>query len=111
MEKNIGVRPDCIGNGCMQDIHWSGGALGYFPTYTIGAMTASQLFKALQGQVSGWDDSVRRGDFTSVFEWLRSNVHHRASSVSMDEMVADATGSVLDVDVFKQHLRDRYLAA
>lgn len=111
MEKNIGVRPDCVGNGCMQDIHWSGGALGYFPTYTIGAMTAAQLFQALQGQLSNWDSEVRAGDFTQIFGWLRENVHLRASSVSMDEMVNDATGSVLNVDVFKQHLRSRYLDA
>lgn len=111
MEKSIGVRPDCVGNGCMQDIHWSGGALGYFPTYTIGAMTAAQLFQAVQAQLSNWDSEVRSGDFTQIFGWLREHVHSRASSVSMDEIVSDATGSVLDVNVFKQHLRSRYLDA
>jgi len=109
MQKSIGVVPDEVGNGCMQDIHWPSGAIGYFPTYTIGAMIAAQLFDTLKTQVPTWSDDVQRGDFSSVFKWLRENVHHKASLHATPELITQATGKPLDVSIFKNHLRARYL--
>ncbi|WP_299347965.1 carboxypeptidase M32 [uncultured Maritalea sp.] len=111
MKKSIGVVPDGVGNGCMQDIHWPSGAIGYFPTYTIGAMIAAQLFDTLKAQVPTWADDVQKGDFGSVFKWLRENVHHKASLHSTPELITQATGKPLDVGIFKAHLRERYLGA
>ncbi len=110
MKKSVGVVPDRIGNGCMQDIHWPSGAIGYFPTYTIGAMVAAQLFDTLKTQVPNWAADVQQGDFTSVFAWLRKNVHHKASLYSTPELITQATGKPLDVGVFKAHLTARYLS-
>lgn len=110
MKKSVGVVPDRVGNGCMQDIHWPSGAIGYFPTYTIGAMIAAQLFDTLKTQVPSWADDVKKGDFSSIFVWLRENVHQKASSHSTPELITQATGKPLDVEIFKNHLRDRYLS-
>ncbi len=111
MKKSIGVVPDRIGNGCMQDIHWPSGIIGYFPTYTIGAMIAAQLFDTVKNQVPTWADDVQKGDFSSIFKWLRENVHHKASLYSTPELITQATGKPLDVEVFKKHLQTRYLGA
>ena len=110
MKKSVGVVPDRVGNGCMQDIHWPSGAIGYFPTYTIGAMIAAQLFDTLKTQVPSWADDVKKGDFSSIFDWLRENVHQKASLHSTPELITQATGKPLDVEIFKNHLRDRYLS-
>ena len=111
MKKSIGVVPDRIGNGCMQDIHWPSGIIGYFPTYTIGAMIAAQLFDTVKQQVPTWADDVQKGDFSTIFKWLRENVHHKASLYSTPELITQATGKPLDVEVFKKHLQTRYLGA
>lgn len=109
MKKSLGVVPDRVGNGCMQDIHWPSGIIGYFPTYTIGAMIAAQLFDTLKQQMPSWGDDVRKGDFSNIFKWLRENVHDKASLYSTPELITQATGRPLDVEVFKNHLRTRYI--
>ncbi|WP_262298011.1 carboxypeptidase M32 [Microvirga sesbaniae] len=96
--------------GCLQDIHWPGGAWGYFPTYTLGAMTAAQLFEAACHADSSILPGLTSGDFGPLRGWLRSNVHSKGSSVTTDELLMGATGRPLSADVFRTHLRERYLA-
>lgn len=95
--------------GCMQDIHWYDGAFGYFPTYTLGAMTAAQLFEAAVKAVPEIPAAIGRGDFGPLLGWLRPNVHAKASLMSTPQLLTEATGQPLDVDVFKRHLKRRYL--
>lgn len=94
--------------GCLQDIHWPSGAWGYFPTYTLGAMIAAQLREAAQRDNPALMEEIGRGDFTSLLSWLRTHVHHRASSASTRDIVADATGAPPGPDAYLQHLRSRY---
>ena len=96
--------------GCLQDIHWYDGAFGYFPTYTLGAMTAAQLFQAATAQDTSIRPGLAQGDFSPLLAWLRANVHQRASSVSAAELLTDATGQPLDTLAFQRHLQTRYLA-
>ena len=96
--------------GCMQDIHWYDGAFGYFPTYTLGAMTAAQLYESALVAVPHIPERVRHGDFTPLLGWLRENVHRKASSRSTSEIITEATGRLLDTDAFRRHLTARYLA-
>ena len=95
--------------GCLQDIHWPGGAWGYFPTYTLGAMIAAQLFDAAKRADADVLPSIGRGDFAPLLAWLRTHVHGRASLRDTPALVADATGSVLDARIYQRHLRTRYL--
>jgi carboxypeptidase Taq len=95
--------------GCLQDIHWYDGAFGYFPTYTLGAMAAAQLFDAANKTIPGLPAAIGRGDFKPLIDWLRENVHAKASYLSTRELLTAATGQPLDPAVFKAHLNARYL--
>ena len=90
----------------MQDVHWFTGLIGYFPTYTMGALTAAQLFAA--ARAAGVADTVRQGGFAPLVGWLRDNVHARASARSTMQIVRDATGAPLGTDAFLAHVARRY---
>ncbi len=106
----LGLVPPDDRQGCLQDIHWFDGAIGYFPTYTLGAMTAAQLFDAAARAVPEMGAAIAAGDFRPLLSWLRAEVHGRASSLTIDELLTHATGRPLDAAVFKDHLRRRYLS-
>lgn len=110
MERLLGIRPPTDTLGCLQDIHWYDGAWGYFPTYTLGAMTAAQLYAAARDQDASIEPAIGRGDFAPLMAWLRENVHGKGSLVSAKELLISATGKPLDPKVFENHLRTRYLA-
>ena len=95
--------------GCLQDIHWPGGAFGYFPTYTLGAVAAAQLFEAATSAEPGIRPGLARGDFAPLLAWLRANVHQKGSSRSTDAILTEATGRPLGLDSYLGHLRRRYL--
>lgn len=105
----LGITPPDDRLGCLQDIHWYGGSWGYFPTYTLGAMTAAQLFAAARAADSGIEPGIARGDFGPLLSWLRANVHGKGSSLSTRDLLVAATGKPLDAAVFKAHLTRRYL--
>jgi carboxypeptidase Taq len=111
MQSLLGIRPPDDRRGCLQDIHWYDGAFGYFPTYTLGAMTAAQLFDAASRAVPDVLAAIGRGDFRPLLGWLREAVHGQASRYSTNELLTAATGRPLDPAVFKAHLRRRYLDA
>ncbi len=110
MAELLGVRPPDDRRGCLQDIHWYDGAWGYFPTYTLGAMTAAQLFAAAKRANPGIPAAIARGDFAPLLAWLRPNVHAKASLLPTRELIREATGSPLDPAVFERHLTERYLS-
>ena len=110
MKSLLGLTPKNDADGCLQDIHWYGGDFGYFPTYTLGAMTAAQLFAAAKAAVPGLMDSLAHGEFAPLVTWLRANVHGLASSLSARDILIKATGKPLSVEPFKAHLKARYLA-
>src|SRR6185437_1352085 len=79
MRSLLGVEPPDDRQGCLQDIHWYDGAWGYFPTYTLGAMTAAQLFDAATRADAQIMPGIARGDFAPLLGWLRENVHGKGS--------------------------------
>lgn len=97
-------------NGCMQDIHWTDGAFGYFPTYTLGAMYAAQLFAAFRQQHPSVTDEISRGELTPLFSWLKQNIWQHGSLLSVEQLLTNATGEPLNSQFFRQHLEQRYLA-
>lgn len=96
-------------NGCMQDIHWTDGGFGYFPSYTLGAMYAAQLFHAARKALPDLDAAIASGDFTALFDWLRQNIWQHGSRFSTAQLIENATGEALDSRYFRQHLTARYL--
>ena len=111
MRELIGVAPPTDREGCLQDIHWYDGAWGYFPTYTLGAMTAAQLFAAATRADGAILPGIAKGDFAPLFAWLRANVHGKGSLLTTRELLMEATGSALDARIYEDHLRRRYLPA
>jgi carboxypeptidase Taq len=109
MKQLLGLDVPDDRRGCLQDIHWYDGAWGYFPTYTLGAMTAAQLFDAACRADPQILPAIGRGDFAPLLAWLRTNVHHRGCLLSTRELLTRATGRPLDPKVFEAHLRARYL--
>lgn len=96
-------------NGCMQDIHWTDGGFGYFPSYTLGAMYAAQYFASLRRAEPELDAKVAAGNLEPIFDWLNANIWCQGSRWSTDELVRRATGETLNPAHFKAHLERRYL--
>jgi len=95
-------------NGCLQDVHWPAGLYGYFPSYTLGAMTAAQLFKSAQSEHPDLLGELAQGNFSSLVAWLRRHIHGRGCAVSSEQLLIDATGEGLNSDFFINHLQQRY---
>ncbi|WP_407333018.1 carboxypeptidase M32 [Enterovibrio sp. 27052020O] len=95
-------------NGCMQDIHWTDGSFGYFPSYTLGAMYAAQFMAAMRKTVDV-DACIQALDFAPISTWLEENIWSKGSTLSTEELVIQATGEPLNPEYFKQHLIERYL--
>jgi carboxypeptidase Taq len=96
-------------NGCMQDVHWPAGLFGYFPTYTLGALTAAQLFQAARRALPSVDRDIAAGQFTRLNQWLRENVWGKGSLLETTSLLTEATGAPLSAAAFKAHLEARYL--
>ena len=109
MAELLGVTSPDDRDGCMQDIHWAVGLFGYFPTYTLGAMTAAQLFDAATRADGDIEPGLARGDFAPLLGWLGANVHALGASLAPAALIERATGRSLDAAVFEAHLEARYL--
>ena len=104
---NIDVPNDA--QGCMQDIHWSMGAFGYFPTYTLGNLYAAQIFEKAATDLSDLGTAIAGGDFHPLKEWLNRNVHAHGSRYLPGELCARVTGKPLSSEPFLRYLSDKLL--
>jgi carboxypeptidase Taq len=100
MEDYLGVRPETDREGCLQDIHWSHGTFGYFPTYSLGSVLAAQLYDAAADEIGGLDDRVSEGNVSPLVHWLRENVHQHGQRYTTDDLVREATGEAFTADYF-----------
>src|SRR3546814_13859788 len=89
----LGIEVPDDRHGCLQDIHWPAGSIGYFPTYTLGAMAAAQLFAAAKAQDAAILPGICKGDFRPLLRWLRANVHGRGSLLTTDDLRPATTGT------------------
>ena len=112
MKEYLGVDVPGDAQGVLQDIHWNGmGAFAYFPTYTLGAMAATQLFETAKEQIPDLDESIRSGNFKPLREWLRVNVHELGSLYeTADDLLEKVTGKPLDPSIFVSYLKNKYTA-
>jgi carboxypeptidase Taq len=105
----LGVTVPDDRRGCLQDVHWSMGAIGYFPTYTLGTLLAAQLFEKARKDVPGLEEGFARGDFSPLLSWLRTNVHAHARRHCLDELCRKVTGAPLSADPMMKHLESKLL--
>ncbi|QCC52324.1 carboxypeptidase M32 [Halapricum salinum] len=107
-EQYLGIRPENDAEGCLQDIHWSYGNFGYFPTYTLGSVMAAQLYAAAEDDLGDLDGDIRAGEFEALQEWLRENVHRHGARYTTDELVEVATGESYTADYFLEYVTEKY---
>ena len=109
MKKYLGIYPKNNKEGCLQDIHWFDGTFGYFPTYTLGALYAAQLFAEIRKKIPNLSNQVSKGNFDNLIKWLRHNIHAKGSLCNSEELIKNITGEELNIEYFKKHLINRYL--
>jgi carboxypeptidase Taq len=100
----LGLTPPDDAHGCLQDIHWSGGSFGYFPTYALGNLYAAQFFEQARKDLGDLDAMFAKGDFMPLLGWLRSNIHHHGKRYTARQLVKRVTGSDLSAEPLIRHL-------
>lgn len=108
-EKYLGIRPERDADGVLQDIHWSAGLFGYFPTYSLGNIYASQLAELAAKELGGWDSMFARGEFRPLLEWLRQKIHLQGNRMTSREMIQQVGGAGVDCQPLLNHLRGKLL--
>jgi carboxypeptidase Taq len=108
MDQYLGVRPPDDASGVLQDIHWSAGLLGYFGTYTLGNLISAQLWERAAQAHPSLDEDIRRGDFSALLSWLRSEIHRHGRMFTPQELVQRAAGSRIDPQPYLRYLERKY---
>lgn len=107
-KRYLGLTPADDATGCLQDIHWSGGLIGYFPTYALGNMYAAQFFVAAREQLGNLDEQFARGEFQPLKQWLNENIHRRGRQYPAPRLVEVVTGHSLSHQPLVEQLRRKY---
>ena len=108
MKNLVGVLPPSDREGCLQDIHWSIGAIGYFPTYALGNLYAAQFNETMRKDMPDVDSALEKGELSAVLKWLRENIHAPGSSLTAGELISRVSGRALDPSCFTAYLREKY---
>lgn len=108
MKEFLGLNPPDDALGVLQDIHWSGGMIGYFPTYALGNLYAAQLFQALRREVSDWKQQLEQGHFETILDWLRRNVHKHGGIYPAQELCSRITGETLNPRHLLDHFEEKF---
>ncbi|HEY4254769.1 MAG TPA: carboxypeptidase M32 [Chlamydiales bacterium] len=104
----FGVVPPTAAQGCLQDIHWSLGDFGYFPTYALGNLLAAQLFRSFAKENPSWETLLASGEFSFVRDWLKKNIHAHGKRYNSDEFAKRITGKTLSEEAYCQYLKTKY---
>jgi carboxypeptidase Taq len=110
MREYLGISPEFDGQGCLQDIHWSLGAIGYFPTYTLGNLYSVQFFTAFEKAHPNWKEHVSRGALDFIGDWLKENIHQYGRQYTPDELCQKITGKSLSEEPYVNYLKKKYSA-
>jgi carboxypeptidase Taq len=109
MAGRLGVTPANDAEGCLQDIHWSLGAFGYFPAYAIGALIAAQIQETMRAELTGLDEQLAQGDFAALFAWLNENIYSAAATLDGAQLVRQVTGRALSAAPWLRYVEGKYL--
>jgi carboxypeptidase Taq len=109
-EKMLGLKVTKDSDGCLQDIHWSIGAIGYFPTYTLGNLNAAQLMRRAAADNGALADELARGNYAPLLSWLREKIHRQGSRHDPRELIRLATGEPTGIRDHVEYLRAKFVA-
>ena len=108
MWEYLGVEVPDDAHGVLQDVHWSGGSIGYFSTYLLGTVMSVQIWEAVLRDVADLEEQVGRGEFETLREWLGEHVHMLGRKYTSQEVLERATGSTLQAQPYLDYLRAKY---
>ena len=103
----LGIEVPDDARGVLQDVHWAGGSIGYFPTYSLGNVLAGQLWEAAVRDLGDLEGPIGRGELRSLGEWLRENIHRHGRKLTTAELISRVTGRPIDVGPYLHHLKDK----
>ena len=106
-ERYLGIKPPSARDGILQDVHWSAGLMGYFPTYTLGNLYAAQLMEAISAQLGNVDELLAAGEFEGILQWLRDKIHVHGRCLPPAELIKQATGQSLSAQPLVAYLRKK----
>ena len=107
-EKFLGLTPPDDAHGCLQDIHWSGGGIGYFPTYALGNLYAAQFFEQAREDVGDLDAQFAEGNFEPLKNWLTEKIYLQGQRYRANDLVEEVTGKPLSHEPLMRHLKAKY---
>jgi carboxypeptidase Taq len=108
IEEYLGIDVPDVADGVLQDMHWSGGAIGYFPTYALGNVVSGQLWERIRRELPDLENQVRAGEHGALREWLRDNVHRHGRKYMPGELLERVVGSGLDPQPLLGYLREKF---
>jgi carboxypeptidase Taq len=108
MKELLGITPPSDSQGCLQDIHWSLGDFGYFPTYALGNLFSAHFFTAFAKKHPNWSERLLKGDLLFVREWLNQNIHRYGKMYSSDDLAKKVTGKPLSEAAYCSYLKKKY---
>ena len=107
-EKSLGLKVPDDAHGCLQDVHWSAGLIGYFSTYTLGNLNAAQLYRKALAELPGLPGELARGEYGGLLGWMRSRVHEQGERYLPGELIEKATGEPLKAEYYLAGLREKF---
>ncbi len=108
MKEYLGITPSTYEEGCLQDIHWSMGGIGYFPTYTLGNIYASHLFETFQSENPSWEKKIENGELIFVKDWLGEKIHRHGKFYGSKELIEQASGKELSSKAYLDYLSTKF---
>jgi carboxypeptidase Taq len=108
MDEYLGVVPETDADGVLQDVHWSLGAIGYFPTYALGTLMSAQIAEAMEADLGDLDGRVSRGEFEPILDWLRTNIHRHGRKFTAPRLLERVTGDAFSADAWLEYVRSKY---
>ena len=109
-KKHLGVTVPDDKKGCLQDVHWSHGSFGYFPTYSLGSFYAAQFYDAASKAHPNLEEEIGKGNTSLLLQWLRKEVHQKGRFHNSEELCQEITGSGLDASHFINYLLHKYVS-
>nr|WP_315820665.1 hypothetical protein [Paraflavitalea speifideiaquila] len=104
----LGVQVPDDKRGCLQDVHWSHGSFGYFPTYSLGSFYAAQFYAKASAEIKDLEAQVQKGQTAPLLQWLRSGIHQYGRFYTSEELSQQVSGEILDIQHFLRYLLDKY---
>lgn len=104
----LGLTPENDAVGCLQDVHWSGGLIGYFPTYTLGNLISVQMFERIKKDIPDLTEQFKRGEFSQLLAWLRKHLHQHGRRYAPTDLIKRATGKALTAKPYIAYLKSKF---